>query len=122
MSFSPLNNFMFSAVPIMVLAMFLVVFVVISFSIGSKVKENLKNNSMEEITKPARLIGKRTHVWGGHGDTGASTSYYVTFEDEKGDRAEFSVSDNFYGMYTEGDRGMLTHQGTRFLHFERDRF
>jgi len=25
-------------------------------------------------------------------------------------------------MHAEGDTGMLTHKGTRFIHFERDRF
>lgn len=113
---------MFTLVPIFISIIFVIVFSTIIFGIGSKVKENRRNNSMEETTKPARLIGKRTHVWGGHGDMSASTSYYATFEDEKGDRAEFSVSDDFYGLYAEGDKGMLTHQGTRFLHFERDRF
>lgn len=122
MFFSPLENFMFSAVPIFIAVIFVVVFGLIIFSIASKIKENVRNNSMEETTKPARLIAKRTHVWGGHGDSSASTSYYVTFEDEKGDRAEFSVSDDFYGMCAEGDKGMLSHQGTRFIHFERDRF
>ena len=122
MFFSPLENFMFSAVPIFILVIFVIVFATIIFGIASKVKENHRNNSMEEETKPARIIAKRTHVWGGRGDMSASTSYYATFENEKGDRAEFSVSDDFYGMYAEGDKGMLTHQGTRFIHFERDRF
>lgn len=122
MAFSPLDSFMFSAIPIMVLIGFITVFGFIFFAIASKAKEHFQNNSMEKATMPARIISKRTHVWGGHGDTSASTSYYVTFENEAGDRSEFSVSSSFYGMNVEGDKGMLTHQGTRFLNFERDRF
>lgn len=122
MFFSPFDNFMFTAIPIIVIVFFIIITGAILFSVGKAAKEHFRNNSMEEVTMPARIITKRTHVWGGHGETGASTSYYVTFEDENGERAEFSVSSSFYSMHAEGDKGMLTHQGTRFIHFERDRF
>ena len=48
------------------------------------------------------------------------TSYYVTFQVESGDRMEFEASDMEYGMLAEGDRGMLTFQGTRYLNFRRE--
>lgn len=48
-----------------------------------------------------------------------STSYYVTFRFESGDRLELHVPSHEIGYLTEGDRGMLTFQGTRFLSFER---
>ena len=104
------------------IVIFVIVIGTITFTIGRSAREHFRNNSMEEVTIPARIITKRTHVWGGHGNTSASTGYYVTFEDDQGNRAEFSVGSSLYGMYAEGDTGMLTHQGTRFLHFERDRF
>jgi len=113
---------MFSAMPIIVIVFFIIITAVIFFSVGRGVIEHFRNNSMEEVTLPARIITKRTHVWGGHGDAGSSTNYYVTFEDEQGERIEFSVGSKLYGMYAEGDKGMLAHQGTRFIHFERDRF
>lgn len=122
MFFSPFENLMFSVAPIFIMVIFVIVVGTIIFRIGSSAKEHFRNNSMEEVTIPARIITKRTHFWGGHGNTSASTSYYVTFEDEQGNRMEFSLGSNLYGIYAEGDRGMLTHQGTRFLHFERDRF
>lgn len=122
MFFSGFENIMFSIAPVFIAIVFLIVIGTIFFRIGSGVKEYFRNNSMEEITVPARIVSKRTHVWGGHGNTSASTSYYVTFEDEQGNRAEFSLNSKLYGAYAEGDTGMLTHQGTRFLHFERDRF
>lgn len=119
---SPFHNIMISTMPVIIIIFFIIITGVILISIAKGVKEHFRNNSMEETTIPARIITKRTHVWGGHGDTSASTSYYVTFEDECGNRMEFSVRNSFFGMYAEGDKGMLTHQGTRFLHFERDRF
>ena len=49
----------------------------------------------------------------------SSTSYYVTFEVDSGDRIEFSMSGSEYGMLIEGDAGTLNFQGTRYLGFER---
>ncbi|WKL05192.1 DUF2500 domain-containing protein [Paenibacillus amylolyticus] len=54
------------------------------------------------------------------GDSSATTRYYVTFEFDNGERTELIVGGNHYGMMVENDRGMLTYQGTRFKHFERD--
>lgn len=52
--------------------------------------------------------------------TTSSSTYYVTFQVESGDRMEFAVSGNEYGMLVEGDKGSLTFQGTRYLSFLRD--
>lgn len=49
----------------------------------------------------------------------SSTTYYVTFEVESGDRIEFRMQGNQYGILVEGDRGKLTFQGTRYLEFRR---
>ena len=46
------------------------------------------------------------------------TDYFVTFELENGKRLELRVKDREYGMLAEGDRGVLTYQGTRYLGFE----
>jgi hypothetical protein len=62
---------------------------------------------------------RRRHV-GEHGQP-LSTYYYVTFELDDGERREFSVDGNDYGMLVEQDGGMLTHQGTRYHGFERNR-
>ena len=47
------------------------------------------------------------------------THYYATFEVESGDRMEFELRGNEYGLLAEGDLGKLTFQGTRYLSFER---
>ena len=77
------------------------------------------------------MVAKRTEVshshtanagdmTGAHGySTSTSTSHYVTFQVESGDRMEFVVSGSDYGMLTEGDIGKLSFQGTRYLGFER---
>ena len=46
-------------------------------------------------------------------------NYYATFEFESGDRMEFSVPSDIYGLSVEGDRGKLCFQGTKFISFER---
>ena len=49
----------------------------------------------------------------------ASTSYYATFEAESGDRTEFAVGGEEYGLLSKEDTGLLTFQGTRYLGFQR---
>lgn len=86
-----------------------------------------KNNHSPRLTVNASVVAKRTKVSHHHHHHGAgiassyssSTSYYVTFEVESGDRMELHVSGNEYGMLVEGDYGQLTFQGTRYLSFER---
>ena len=43
----------------------------------------------------------------------------LTFQVDSGDRMEFSVTGQDYGMLIEGDRGTLSFQGTRYQGFER---
>ncbi len=49
-----------------------------------------------------------------------SSSYYVTFQVESGDRMELSIRGSGYGMLAEGDVGIFSFQGTRYLGFERE--
>lgn len=115
---------MFSIVFVLFLAMFVFIFV-------KNIKQWHKNNKSPRLTVEAEVVCKRTNVshthhanagdvTGAHGyHTSSSTSYYVTFQFESGDRTEFCVSGYEYGMMVEGDRGKLTFQGTRFLDFVR---
>jgi hypothetical protein len=118
--FNPLDNFMFSAFPIIFGIIFIAVISMFIFGIGSSIKQYASNKSKPVETVPAKIIAKRPHTWGGTGNTSAHTSYYVTFELENGERLEMPVNDNFYGMNVEGDTGMLTHQGTQMTSFERE--
>ena len=86
-----------------------------------------KNNKSPRLTVEATVVSRRmntsSHVHNtgvGAGHMHYSTSYYVTFQVESGDRMELSVSGREYGMLAEGDRGKLSFQGTRYLSFERE--
>jgi hypothetical protein len=83
---------------------------------------------LPRLTVPATIVAKRINVshhhHHNHGGTGMdhttySTSCYVTFQVESGDRMELHVAGHEFGLLIEGDRGMLTFQGTRYLGFER---
>ena len=115
--------------------MFTVVFVLVIGVFIVAIVRNIstwnKNNHPPRLTVTAMVVSKRTDVshhshgmagdmTGAHGyTTTSSTSYYVTFQVESGDRMEFSVRGTEYGMLVEGDMGRLSFQGTRYLAFER---
>ncbi|MFC5701939.1 DUF2500 domain-containing protein [Cohnella faecalis] len=77
------------------------------------------NNAASIQVRKAKVVDKRTEVWGGSGDSSANTNYYVTFEFEDGTRVELPVATKHYGLIAAGDQGTLTHQGTRFKGFDR---
>ncbi len=81
-----------------------------------------RNNHSPRLTVPACVVSKRTHVARRartDGMTMGSTTYYVTFQFESGDRLELQLQGHESGLIVEGDRGELTFQGTRFLGFVR---
>ena len=115
-----LFQIMFSLVFFLVIGMFVVMAV-------KGIREWNKNNHSPRLTVPATVVAKRTNVshhHHNHGGTGMhhtthSTTYYVTFQVESGDRMELHVAGHEFGMLIEGDRGNLSIQGTRYLGFER---
>lgn len=86
-----------------------------------------RNNQSPRLSVDASVVSRRSSVShhhhtdaSGHGrHTTTSTSYYVTFQVESGDRMELCVTGREYGMLAEGDYGKLSFQGTRYLGFER---
>ena len=110
----------FSIMQIMVPVMFVLVFGIIIVTMVRGVGEWNKNNQSPKLTVPATVVAKRSDVHRGIETMHTFTSYYVTFQVESGDRMEFEISDMEYGMLAEGDRGMLTFQGTRYLNFRRE--
>ena len=127
-----IDSFMFGGgFEIMFTLIFITVFGLIIFTIIRGIGEWNKNNQSPRLTVEASIVAKRTHVsrhthhnagdiTGAHGThMTSSTSYYVTFQVESGDRMKLSVKSSEYGMLAEGDSGRLTFQGTRFLGFER---
>ena len=110
----------FSIMRIMVPVIFVLVFGIIIVTMVRGVGEWNKNNRSPKLTVPVTVVAKRSDVHRGIETMHTFTSYYVTFQVESGDRMEFEVSDMEYGMLAEGDRGMLTFQGTRYLSFQRN--
>lgn len=117
---------MFSIVPIIIFVGFILVFGLIIFRVVQGAAQWNRNNHSPILTVDASVAAKRTdvsHHHHNHGDnmhhTSTSTSYYVTFEFESGDRLELHVPSDEYGYLVEGDTGRLTFQGTRYKGFER---
>lgn len=118
----------FSAIFPLLFLLFVGLFI---FTLISNFRTWNKNNHSPRLTVPAAVVAKRTDVshsstpnagdpTGSHGyHTSTSTSYYVTFQVESGDRMELAVNGSDYGMLVEGDIGKLSFQGTRYLGFER---
>jgi hypothetical protein len=100
--------------------MLVVVIGIFAFVIIRGLETWVRNNQSEVLTRPCKVVAKRQHVWGGSGDSSAHTSYFITFEFEDSSRLELPVRDNQFGLIAEGDIGMLTYQGTRFLEFMRN--
>ena len=104
--------------------MFITVFAVFVIALVKGLSQWNKNNHSPRLTVPVTVVSKRTNVShhhhaGEHHMSSTSTSYFVTFQVESGDRMELHLSGSQYGLIVEGDRGLLTFQGTRFLNFER---
>ena len=119
MGFDPFGDFMFSAFPIFFGLIFIIVISFFIFIIVKGISQWSTNNNSPKLTVPAEVVTKRTETSGGSGDSSASTWYYATFQVESGDRMELPMKGSEYGMLAEGDLGMLTFQGTRYLEFKR---
>ena len=123
---------MFNLIEMLFPIMFILIFIIIVFTFVKGIATWFKNNNSPRLTVSARIVAKRqntTHnnqpnagdISGAHGfHTISSTSYYVTFQVDSGDRMELSVSGSEYGVLAEGDTGQLTFQGTRYLTFDRE--
>lgn len=123
---------MFNLIEMLFPIMFILIFIIIVFTFVKGIATWFKNNNSPRLTVSARIVAKRqntTHnnqpnagdISGAHGfHTISSTSYYVTFQVDSGDRMERSVSGSEYGVLAEGDKGQLTFQGTRYLTFDRE--
>jgi hypothetical protein len=111
-------NLMFFFLPlVLALIAFLIVAIIIYIPIAV---DKAKNNRKEILSVPVRIVTKYHNPLGGR--TGyLDAKYFVTFETKSGDRNEFVVSENEYGMLAEGDAGTLKYQGTRYHSFRRQR-
>ena len=91
----------------------------ILYAIVQAITQAIKNTNSPILTVPAQIVAKRSEMSGGQNDTSVRTSYYVTFEMQGGERREWDVASQKYGLLVEGDRGTLTYQETWFKDFTR---
>lgn len=112
-SFGEFGYFGFHNIVFNVFFIFILCF--IGYGIIKNIKENAFNNSQPLLTVPAKIVGKRTRVFGRN----RNTSYYVTFEFDNSERLELKVPHRSVGMLVEGDFGKLSFQGRRYVGFAR---
>lgn len=119
------GDLMFQIVPIFIGIIFVIVIGGIIFNVVNGIGQWRKNEQTPRLSVPSEIKSKRTYVSShayahdDHPTHRTSTSYYVTFEFSSGDRSEFKIPGKEYGQLVEGDVGILTFQGTRYLGFER---
>ena len=123
--FGPSSGMGFGAFGVMFTIVFVLFIGILVVVIVRGIGQWNKNNNSPRLTVPATVVSKRAdvshrHHAGEHHHTHTSTSYYVTFEVESGDRMELHMSGTEYGLLIEGDKGNLSFQGTRYLGFERE--
>ncbi len=68
---------------------------------------------------PAAVAQTRTEVSGGGENSSASTTYFVTLEDQSGGRTEYEVSSRVAGHLTDGDVGVAHVRHRNLLHYAR---
>lgn len=113
---------MLELINVMFPIMFIIVVGIIIFSLVRGIITWNKNNQSPRLTVSVVVAAKRENIThhqhanvgdlsSAHGfHTTTSTSYYVTFLVESGDRIELCVSGTEYGMLVEGDFGRMTFQ------------
>lgn len=99
--------------------MFALVFGMILFVLIRGIRQWGRNNASPRLSVDARIVDKRSHT--DYDGDSSYTRYYVTFEVNSGDRMELRVPRQEFGLLVDGDVGVLSFQGTRYLGFERNR-
>jgi hypothetical protein len=120
-------SFMFTVIPILVIAVFVLAIVRMAMS-GARY---VKNASAPRQTVFARVVAKRMDVrqYTNHHHHGndavpmtksSRTYYYITLEFDNGERKEYLDVKNLYGLVVEGDTGYAATQGDWIVGFERN--
>lgn len=120
------GDWLFTAVPVVIGLIFAVALIGIIVNGFRGLSQWNKNEHSPRLSVPASVKVKRINVTR-HNQSydentysnSSSTTYFVTFEFESGDRSEFRVPGKEYGLMAEGDIGTLTFQGTRYIAFSR---
>lgn len=105
----------------------LIIFVVImvfaipiGIALGKKTNDDIYGTNDSDLSTEinnAKIIARRTSP---HPMNNAIAVNMVVFELETGRRVELAIKDsNTFGIMIEGDRGVLKHQGKKFISFTR---
>ncbi len=96
-------------------------FVLFFWIIGKGIAQFIENENSPVLTGQATVVDMRrkTHHHHSNGHHHHSHSYHITFEKEDGEELELKVKRYAYNELSIGDRGVLTHKGTRYMGFER---
>lgn len=95
----------------------LIWFILFFIIIGKGITQFIENENSPVLTIPATIVDMRrkTH----HHHNHHTHSYHITFQTQEGELLELRVKRYEYRELAIGDRGMLTHQGTRYQGFAR---
>ncbi len=94
---------------ILILAFILVGFILLAFIRRVRNENSPVQRASATVIHMRRKKHLRTH----------QRSYYVTFLAENSEHIELRVKHDEYNAMAIGDKGTLTHQGTRYKSFER---
>lgn len=115
----------FSLFEVLFFLVFALILGVILASLVRSAKNTHRNNQSPRLSVEASVVSRRTQLVHHHSTNmdmafdNSYNEYFVTFQFPSGDRMELRVSAREYGMLVEGDHGMLSLQGTRYLGFTR---
>ena len=102
---------------------FVVVWGILNYYLFQSIAIWRKNNRSPKIIELATVVAKRKRIVHHQNFDGsnASTSimYYITFQMKNGNSMECLVPRKDYSLIVHGDIGRLTHQGTKYISFER---
>ena len=96
-------------------------FVVIWFSlfffiIGKGITQFIENENSPVVTVSATIVDMRRKSHHHHSG-GPTHTYHIAFQTQEGELIELRVRRYEYKELAIGDKGMLTHQGTRYKGF-----
>lgn len=115
---------MFTMIPAVVTVGFVFVAAMVIGTFVSVARQKRKDDASPVLSVPAVMVTKRLDFRHSHSNNHnhihTYRHYYATFQVESGDRMELRVQEDTFGLLAEGDKGILTFQGKRFLDFKRD--
>ena len=92
-------------------------FILFFYIIVKNIAQFIENENSPVLTVSAVIVDKRRRSH--HHQNHHTHSYHIAFETQDGELLELRVRRSEYYELEIGDRGMLTHQGTRYQGFER---